>query len=159
MAIKGRQFIFLGHRQAIGGAILHAITAEDAHPEIDRIVAQLFFLGGLVHHPIHHGQVDGTHPHANLAGDALIEFVVDSPPVALRRDQLFVGILHRDRPTAQVIEGDPQTLGERIGRSHRIAGVVADLLEEPEHGAKGKGRERLKGAETGEQKGSERLKP
>ena len=115
-------------------AYLYQRAAEDAHPEIDRIVAQLLLLGGLVHHPVHHRQVDRAYPHAHLAGDALVEFVVDPSAVALRGDQLLVGILHRDRPTAQMVERDSQTLGHVIGGTHRVAGVVADFLEEPEHG-------------------------
>ena len=134
VAIEGGELIFLGHRETVGGAVLHAVAAEDAHAEIDRVVAQLLFLGGLIHHPIHHRQVDGADPHAHLTGDAFIELVVDAAAIALRGDQLFVGVLHRDRPAAQVVEGDPQTLGDVFRRAHRILGVVADFLEEPEHG-------------------------
>ena len=147
VAIEGCQFVLLCHREAVGGAVLHTVSTKDAHPEIDGVIPQLLLLGGLVHHPIHHRQIDRTHPHTHLAGDALIKFVVDTPPVTLGGNQLFVGVLNRDRPAAQVVKGDPQALGEVVGRSHRITGVVADFLKEPEHGLKGErarsgGRER-----------------
>jgi hypothetical protein len=133
MAIEGRQLVFLGHGQAVRRAIFNAVATEDAHPEIDGVVAELLFLGGFVHHPIDHGKVDRADADTDLAGDALIKFVVDAAAVALRRDQLLVGVLNCDRSAAEVIEGDAQALGDVAGRVDRILGVFADFLEEPEH--------------------------
>ena len=44
--------------------------------------------------------------HTDLAGDALVEFVVNASSIPLRRNQLFVGVLHRDWTALHVIEGD-----------------------------------------------------
>jgi hypothetical protein len=80
MAIKGRQFIFFSHRQAIGRAVLNAISTENTNTKVDGVIPQLFLLRGLIHHPIDHRKVDRANPDAHLTGNALIELVVNPAP-------------------------------------------------------------------------------
>ena len=54
-------------------------------------------------------------------------------PVALRRNELFVGILHRDRTALHVVEGDRKTLRQIAGCINRIPGVVTNLFKESKH--------------------------
>ena len=57
--------------------------------------------------------------------------------IPFRRDQFLVGILDRDRPAAEVVKGDPQTLANVFGSTHGIFGVITNLLEKAKHGSKG----------------------
>ena len=59
---------------------------------------------------------------------------MNASSIPLRRNQLFVGVLHRDRTALHVIEGDRQALREITGRIHCIPGVITNLFKEAEHG-------------------------
>ena len=141
VAIERCKFVLLSHRKTVGGAVLHAIAAEDADPEINGVIAQLLLLGLLVHHPVHHRQIDGADPNADLTGNAFVELVVNPPAIALRRNQLFVGVLHRHWTALHVIEGDSQALREIARSIDGVAGVITNLFEETEHWLKS-GKER-----------------
>jgi len=134
VAVEGGQLVFLRHGEAVGGAVFHAVAAEDADAKVDGVVLQLLFPGLLVHHPVHHRQVDGADPDAHLTGDALVELEMNPTAVALGGDQLFVGILNRHRTAAHMVEGDRQPLGDAPGRSGSLTAVITHLLEKSEHG-------------------------
>ena len=61
-------------------------------------------------------------------------------PITLGRNELLVGVLHRDRTALHVVEGDRKALGQIPGCIDCIPGVITDLFEEAEHGLKGRER-------------------
>ena len=113
MAIKSRQLVLLRHREAVGGAVLDAVAAENADAEVDGVVAQLLllrgFFGGLLSRLL--GRL--------LRRFRLLRLLIANQTLTLGLAADTVG-LRVDDARGMALDADPQGLGEieRLGIGH-----------------------------------------